>query len=210
MFTGIIKGKGVVKKVFREPGLTKLVIGVAPTFLIDLQIGASVAIDGICLTVVDFDDSKIWFDVITETLKRTTLKSVQVDQHVHIERSARFGDEIGGHVLSGHAYDTVVISSIQRTENNCVLTLQGYPDLTKYLFSKGYIALDGASLTLVDVDKKCGTFTVHLIPETLKITTFGSKKVGDYVNVELDSHTQTIVDTVLSQMSTQANQRVDG
>ncbi|MEI8364857.1 MAG: riboflavin synthase subunit alpha [Parachlamydiaceae bacterium] len=196
MFTGIICGIGRVANVIVLPGLTKLAVGVTPSLLVGLQKGASVAIDGICLTVVDFDDSKIWFDVIAETLQQTTLKSVEVGAHVNIERAARFGDEIGGHMLSGHISGTTPIISILRTENNCILTFQGSPQLTKYLFPKGYIALNGASLTLVDVNNSSGAFTVHLIPETLERSTFGTKKVGDVVNVEYDSQTQAIVDTI--------------
>jgi len=204
MFTGIVRGIGQITEVVTLPGLTKLAVALDTPLLSDLQKGASIAVDGVCLTVVDFDSSKVWFDVIDETLQRTTLKSVKLDQQFNIERSARFGDEIGGHIVSGHVFGTVAITSIERTENNCILTFRCPPEWTKYLFPKGFITLNGASLTLVDVDKKKGGVTVHLIPETLQRTTFGSKQVGDLINMELDTHTQTIVDTLenISKIST--------
>ena len=120
---------------------------------------------------------------------------MDVGQLVNVERSAKFGDEIGGHVLSEHIIGTAEIVKVHLLENNRVMTFETNPDWMKYFFPKGYIAVDGVSLTLVDVDHS-GTFTVHLIPETLRLTTLGFKKEGDLVNIELDSQTQTIVDTI--------------
>lgn len=161
-----------------------------------IQRGASVAVDGVCLTVVDFDEKNIWFDVIAETLNRTTLKILKNGQLVNLERSACFGDEIGGHILSGHIYGTAKIESIKANGLNCEMTLSCPEKWIKYFFQKGFIALNGTSLTLVDVDCAKGLFSVHLIPETLRRTTFRNKQEGDLVNVEIDSQTQIIVDTL--------------
>ena len=180
MFTGIIRQKGRV--VFVKKGAILLY---AVDFPHDgLRIGSSVAIDGVCQTVVLLDDA-VYFEAIGETLMRTTLGKLSVGDLVNIERSACVGDEIGGHPLSGHVMTTAVLSSI---ENN-VYTFS--IENTRYLFEKGFVAIDGMSLTVVDVLEK--SFTVHLIPETLKWFT---KKVGDLVNIEFDSMTVACVETV--------------
>jgi riboflavin synthase len=196
MFTGIVRGIGKIASIQSLPGLTQFSISIDPDLLKDLEVGASIAIDGTCLTVVSFTSDKVVFDAIQETLDKTNMKFLKVGDLVNVERAARFGDEIGGHVLSGHIYGTAMIQSIKRTDNNCAVSLKCPVEWTNYLFPKGYIALNGASLTLVDVDKENGSFSVHLIPETLKKTTFGTKKEQDFVNVELESQTQIIVDTI--------------
>ncbi len=196
MFTGIVRGIGKITEAHHIPGRMRLGVSMEKSLSANVETGASIAIDGVCLTVVSTDQNVVHFDVIQETLDRTTLRLLAPHHQVNIERSARLGDEIGGHLLSGHIYGTAKIFSIEKENNNCVVTLQCAPAWTKYLLPKGYIALNGASLTLVDVHKDTGLFTVHLIPETLQRTTFGTKKVGDIANVELDSQTQAIVDTI--------------
>ncbi|HEV8052949.1 MAG TPA: riboflavin synthase subunit alpha [Parachlamydiaceae bacterium] len=196
MFTGIIRGVGKIAKLNSKPGACQYQIAMDKNLLTDLQIGASIAIDGTCLTVVSFTKHEATFDAINETLQKTNMKFLKEGDLVNIERAARFGDEIGGHILSGHIFCTAVIDSIERTENNCVIWLKCPLEWIKYLFPKGYIALNGASLTLVDVDKQSGLFSVHLIPETLEKTTFGMKKAKDAINVEIDTQTQAIVDTI--------------
>ena len=166
-----------------------------PDLLQGLRVGASVSIDGVCQTVVKVEGVHVWFDAIQETLNRTTLKSLETGRWVNVERAARWGDEIGGHLLSGHVHATAQIVRKDLTAHHCVMALQCDSKWMKYFFSKGFIALDGASLTLVDVSP-LGEFTVHLIPETLNRTTLGKKNVGDWVNVEVDAQTQAIVETV--------------
>lgn len=195
MFTGIVKGLFKVEKLEKKANMASIGVAFNPELLQGLQTGASVAVDGVCLTVTRIDGHRVWFDAIQETLDKTTLKSIKEGQLVNIERAARFGDEIGGHILSGHVFGTAQICSVKQFENNKVVTIKADPSWMKYFFPKGYIALDGVSLTLVDVDPK-GLFTVHLIPETLRLTRFGNKSEGDLVNVELDSQTQAIVDTI--------------
>ena len=196
MFTGIIKNYLPVVEIEKKSGLITFSLQVSDDFLVGLKTGASVANDGVCLTVTKIDGDRIWFDVMEETLRLTTLGSLKVGDKVNVERSATFGDEIGGHIVSGHVTGMVEIVSVEKSENNVGMTFKVKPELMAYIFSKGFTALDGASLTVVDADKVAGTFKVWFIPETLKLTRFGVKGIGDKVNLEIDSRTQAIVETV--------------
>lgn len=195
MFTGIVQG--IAKIVEIKPALqfTTIAIDFDPLLIRNLQIGASVAINGVCLTATSIQNEIVTFDLISETLSKTNLRHLNQGDSVNMERAARFGDEIGGHILSGHVMDYVTLLTINRTIDLCVLTFQTSAKVSKYLFPKGYVALNGVSLTLVKVDSK-GIFSVHLIPETLRKTTFGSIKEGDLVNIEVDAQTQATVDTL--------------
>jgi riboflavin synthase len=159
-----------------------------------------VAIAGVCLTVISIDDSRLGFDVMGETLDKTSLSSLRVGDKVNGERSAKMGDEIGGHVMSGHIVGMAKISAIDAPTNNHVVTLACDPRWMPYILPKGFIGLDGCSLTIVDVGPDW--FTVHLIPETLARTTFGQKRVGDTVNLEIDAMTRATVDTVKRYLKT--------
>lgn len=197
MFTGIVKAIAKVTHVKKLVGMMQISLFLFDELIKNLEIGASVSINGVCLTVVKIENNLVFFDIIDETLKLTNLKHLKSNKKVNVERAACFGDEISGHILSGHIFGTCQIIEIVKSENNCAIHLK-YEDLNliKYLFKKGYIALDGVSLTLVSVDKENKSFTVHLIPETLRATTFLDKEVGDEINVEIDYQTQVIVDTV--------------
>ena len=192
MFTGIVQGVGTVVEVIEKQTIHTLRIEIPDTK--DLAIGASVSIDGVCLTAVKIQGSVVDFDVIPETLHRTTLAHLSSDGKVNVERSLKFGDEIGGHLLSGHIMGMGIIHS--KTENGEGVDFQiSIPvELRKYILEKGYIAIDGISLTIGLIQD--GHFALHIIPETLRLTTLGSKNIGDAVNLEIDSTTQTIVTTV--------------
>ncbi|MEC8353487.1 MAG: riboflavin synthase subunit alpha, partial [Candidatus Thermoplasmatota archaeon] len=136
----------------------------------------------------------IQFDIINETLERTNLGDLIVGDFVNIERSLKFGDEVGGHILSGHIFGTGIISSKTKTGDQMSLSILAPPVMRKYLTEKGYIAIDGISLTVGKVDS--GLFDLHIIPETMRLTTLESKNVGDVVNIEIDSNTQLIVETI--------------
>lgn len=192
MFTGIVRGIGLIVQTEIKNSILRYAVLFPSELLSGLTRGASVSVDGICQTVVMIDQDQIWFEAIGETLERTTLKEMSKGKSVNLERAAHFGDEIGGHLLSGHIFGTASIISIDHN----IYSLLGSAEWMKYLFSKGYIAIDGISLTLVDVDTINKKFTVHLIPETLAHTTLGQKKPGDFVNIEIDSLTQAAVDTV--------------
>lgn len=194
MYTGIIQKSFEIVGVNKKEGLSTLEI-LFESLLDDIQIGASVAIDGTCLTVAKINGNIISFDVMQETLNKTTLGNLKVGDFVNIERSAKQGSEIGGHIMSGHIDGTAEIVDITKTANNYVIKFQCPLEWMKYILSKGFIGINGASLTIVDA-KPEGTFEVHLIPETLRTTTFGQKKIGDRVNIELHNETKAIVDTV--------------
>ena len=161
-----------------------------------LQRGASIAINGTCLTATEFDSDAGWvrFDVIDETLHKTNLGTLNAGSWVNFERSLKFGDEIGGHLVSGHVQATARIADIIRTPDNCAMQLEFPPELAPYIQPKGFIAVDGASLTVGAVDGN--RFWLHLIPETLEVTTLGLRQPGDALNLELDAQTVTIVQTV--------------
>jgi len=161
MFTGIVRQICPIVEVIKTSGFTRYSVDLGSKMVIGLEKGASVAIDGVCQTVVRIEGTCVWFDAIEETLTRTTLNDLQPGQVVNSERAARIGDEIGGHLLSGHIYGRAKLEHIERSDNNCVLTFRCPPSWTKYILPKGFIALNGASLTLVDVDPKEGRFTVH-------------------------------------------------
>jgi riboflavin synthase len=193
MFTGIVQGKGVVSDLYHRPGLVTLTVQMEE-LAHELRTGASVSVSGVCLTATSVHDGFVAFDVMQETLDRTTLGALSVGDEVNIERSAKFGDEIGGHIVSGHVSGTANIIEIEKPENNWILKLETSPEIMEAIFPKGFVAIDGASLTVVDV--RDHTFTIHLIPETLARTTFEKKGPGDLVNVELDPHAVAIVQTV--------------
>jgi riboflavin synthase len=173
----------------------RIAIDLGPKSVKDLSLGASVAVDGVCLTVSAIQGHTAYFDVIPESLSRTSLGKLQVGDLVNIERSLCLGAEIGGHLLSGHIMGQASIAQIEHRDASYIMHLSVPQDWMAWIFPKGYIALDGASLTVVDVYPE-GRFTVHLIPETLRLTGLGDKREGDAVNIEIDSQTQVIVATV--------------
>jgi riboflavin synthase len=195
MYTGIVQRVFDIVAVDKKIGLNTLTIVFDEALLKNLTIGASIAVDGVCLTITTINHNRISFDVMQETLNKTTLGLLSVGDKVNIERSAKQGDEIGGHILSGHVEGRAEIVQITESENNYVLEFACPADWMKYILPKGFIAINGASLTLVDT-MPTGGFTVHLIPETLRATTFKQKRLGDCVNIEIDNQTKVIVSTV--------------
>ncbi len=196
MYTGIVTGTFPVVSLVRKPGLATLVVELDARHVEGLQTGASVSLEGVCMTVTKIDGLRASFDAAAETLSRTTLGLVKEGARLNVERSARSGAEIGGHPISGHIDAMATIVSLERPENNCVITFEIPQAYNRYVFNKGFIALNGCSLTVCDLDRKTGRFRVFLIPETLRLTTFGTAKVGDRVNFEIDRQTQVIVDTI--------------
>ena len=192
MFTGIVQGKGEIVSIESGNEITTLQIRVPSTE--ELQIGASVSIDGVCLTATAFTDEIVSFDVIPETLEKTTLGQLEQGHYVNVERSLRYGDEVGGHLLSGHIIGRGLVSKSEQVGDGAQYSIIAPPDVRKYIVSKGYVGIDGISLTIGDVSED--HFDLHLIPETLRLTTIGEKQVGDAVNLEIDSTTMMIVETV--------------
>ncbi|PKF49570.1 riboflavin synthase subunit alpha [Enterovibrio nigricans] len=156
--------------------------------------GASVAHNGCCLTVTKVDGNTIWFDLMHATLNLTNLGLLVVGDKINLERAAKFGDEIGGHAMSGHIMCVARVVDVIDSENNRQVWIEAPEKIAKYLFDKGYVGIDGISLTIGEV--RNNRFCVNLIPETLQRTNMGWREVGDEVNIEVDPQTQAVVDTV--------------
>jgi riboflavin synthase len=197
MFTGIVQGVAQVASITDRPGLRSLRLAFPPGFATGLEVGASVSCDGVCLTVTALHGSDAAdFDVMQQSLALTTLGALGVGSRLNVERAARDGAEIGGHPLSGHVDVTGTLADIRQPENNHVLRIALPQRWMRYVFAKGYIAINGASLTVAEADRQQGWFEVWLIPETLRATTFGDKQRGDTLNIEIERSTQVFVDTV--------------
>jgi len=195
MFTGIVQGTAKVVSIDEKPNFRTHVVELPETMLDGIETGASIAHNGCCLTVTEINGSHISFDLMKETLRITNLGELEVGDIVNVERAAKFSDEIGGHLMSGHIMSTAEIVKILASENNRQIwfKLQD-PTLMKYILYKGFIGIDGISLTVGEVTAT--RFCVHLIPETLQRTTLSGKKLGQRVNIEIDPQTQAVVDTV--------------
>jgi riboflavin synthase len=197
MFTGIVQAVATVSALTDRPGLRSFTLAFPRGFCDELEIGASVSVDGVCLTVTELvGEDAANFDVMQQSLALTTLDSLQVGSRINVERAARDGAEIGGHPLSGHVDFQATLATVRQPENNHVLRIAVPPAFVRYVFPKGYIAINGASLTVSDANKAEGWFEVWLIPETLRMTTFGEKAAGASLNIEIERSTQVMVDTV--------------
>ena len=194
MFTGIVQGTAEVVRIIEKTEFRIHRIRLPETALPGLEPGASVAHNGCCLTVTHIEGDLVDFDLMQETLKVTNLGTLTVGDRVNYERAARFGDEIGGHAMSGHILCTADVVAVESSPNNHRSEVRLPPAWHKYLFTKGYIGIDGISLTIGEVVEN--EFDVNLIPETLQRTNLGSRKIGDRVNIEIDPQTQAIVDTI--------------
>lgn len=201
MFTGIVQGMAEVVEIEKREKFQTHWLRLNPEMLKGLVIGASVAHNGCCLTATSIDADRVSFDLMQETLKITNLGLLSEGDRINIERAARFGDEIGGHAMSGHIMAMAPITEIIREPNNCRIWFELPETLTPYLFIKGYIGIDGISLTIAEVDGN--RFCVNLIPETLNRTNLGIRRTGEPVNIEIDPQTQAIVDTVVRVLANQ-------
>jgi len=197
MFTGIVQGVSTITSINDAEGLRTFTLRLPQDLSDELRIGASVSVDGVCLTVTSIlPPTSVKFDVVLQSLSVTTLGTYRVGSTVNTERAAKDGAEIGGHPLSGHIDFSAQIESVRTSQNNHVLRVQVPPDFRKYIFPKGYIAINGASLTISEVDRSAGWFEVWLIPETRRMTVFEQKQAGDWLNIEIERGTQVVVDTV--------------
>tara|TARA_B100000029_G_scaffold480732_1_gene529039 strand:- start:254 stop:880 length:627 start_codon:yes stop_codon:yes gene_type:complete len=195
MFTGIIQALCPVIKVSDSAGIRSLRVDLNELAQ-GLELGASVAINGVCLTVTEIDQNFVDFEIIEETLSLTNLGSLTCGSLVNTERSLSYGQEVGGHVVSGHITEAVEIIRIDEKPQNKLIALKVRKELAKYLFDKGFVAIDGASLTVFHVDREASIVEIALIPETIRRTTIGFRVVGEFVNLELDSQTVVTVDSV--------------
>lgn len=183
MFTGIIERLGKVENITKKNN--SMVIAVNLVDLVhDVKEGDSIAVNGICLTVTTINNAIVTFDVLNETLKRTSLKNIKTTDNVNIERSLKVGDRMGGHFVTGHIDGTGTISKKMKQPGQTTVWVRIGKELSDMMIVKGSVAVDGISLTLVDVQDFA--FSVALIPYTLSETTLGFKDIGDEVNLEVD------------------------
>ena len=183
MFTGIIEVLGTIDQIRPEPPGVRLVVR-SPDIAADSTIGASVAVNGCCLTVVDLDNETVSFDAGSETLSRTNLGALTRGSEVNLERSLQIGDRLGGHFVTGHIDAVGTLHERHDEKDWSTFWFRVPPHLVRQMASKGSIAVGGISLTLVDVESD--RFSVALIPHTLKVTTLGRLKPGEQVNLETD------------------------
>ena len=196
MYTGIVQACVPIKYVDKQDGLYQFSVELPESLLTGLELGASVAVNGVCFTVTKIDDALVHFDAIRETLELSNIKQIALGTSVNIERSAMADAEVGGHILSGHIVGTAPVIAVESTTNNRRVTFKAEAGWLKFVFEKGFLAINGASLTVAAVDRENSQFSVNLIPETLERTNFAFLKVDDTVNIEVESQTQVIVETV--------------
>ena len=198
MYTGIVLGTETILNIEPKDGFNTIHVSNAKGFMDDAFIGASVAVDGTCLTVTGISDDKsyVLFDVGQVSLNLTTLGQLKLQDRVNIERSFKMGMENGGHNLYGHIEATAQIINIIDFGQTRQFDLQIPAHCMKYFFLKGFIGLHGCSLTINRVDLTQQQISVNLIPETLRLTNFGQMKIGDQLNFEIDQTTRTLVDTL--------------
>lgn len=183
MFTGIVEETGTVRSI-KKGGCSAVVTVGALAVLDDLKQGDSIAVDGVCLTVVSLSEGSFSVDVMHETVERSNLWKLNVGSTVNLERAMPLNGRFGGHIVAGHIDGSGVIHSVRKDENAIWFTVRTSPNILRYVIEKGSIAIDGISLTVAGVSER--EFSVSMIPHTAQHTTFGSKRVGDTVNLEND------------------------
>ncbi len=202
MFTGLVASTCSVVAVDASTSVRKLRIALK-ALAARLDTGASVAINGVCLTVTAIEDGIVSFDVVSATDSVTNLGSLSAGSRVNVERSLQVGDEIGGHLMSGHVCTTATVVDVEMGDNRGI-EFEVSQDWSRYMIAKGFIALNGVSLTLAWFDDETRRGRVNLIPETLQRTNLGEVEVGAQLNVEIDSQTLATVDTVERYMDTRS------
>lgn len=183
MFTGIVEATCRIKSAAAAAGGLRLSVDLSPVEG-SLEVGESISVNGVCLTISGIDKRLATFDAVEETVSRTNLRELKAGDSVNVERALRMGDRLGGHFVSGHVDGAGVLKSAKKLPASTVLTVECEPGLTDQMIEKGSVALEGASLTLTEVGR--GRFSVAIIPHTLEVTTLGTKKPGSRLNIEAD------------------------
>ncbi|AJQ27441.1 riboflavin synthase [Pelosinus fermentans] len=183
MFTGLVEELGKVKAIARGVKSVRLTV-TANKVLQDVKLGDSIAVNGTCLTVVEYDAYYFTADVMPETVDSTALASLQIGSKVNLERTLSIGDRFGGHIVSGHIDGIGIIRAKDNNDNAVIVKIEAGSEVMRYIVKKGSIAIDGISLTIVDYGQDW--FIVSLIPHSASATTLGFKKTGDVVNLEVD------------------------
>ena len=201
MFSCIVSHKSKVLKVESFSDFVRIHVSTPKNFNKGLKKGASVSVNGVCLTSKDNGSKNLKFDVIEETLLKTNLKHILKGDIVNLERSIKASSEIGGHLMSGHIHFTGEVKKIFEKENTKDMKISISKEYSDYILEKGYIGINGCSLTIGKIFKN--QFNIHLIPETLKVTNLEKLEEKDLVNIEIDQSTIAIVDTVKKTLATQ-------
>tara|TARA_E500000081_G_scaffold55724_1_gene58558 strand:- start:1687 stop:2295 length:609 start_codon:yes stop_codon:yes gene_type:complete len=193
MFSGIVQEKGSIANLQKQNEVLSIEISCSENFVKDISVGDSVSVDGVCLTVTSKSSNSINFDAVNETLNRTIINNYIVGTKINLESSLKFGGSIGGHLMSGHIHQTAIIKEVLIIGDTKDLVIEVDAEWSKYLFEKGYVGLNGCSITIGQINDR--RFKVHIIPETLRSTNLDDLVFGDQVNLELDQNTITITDT---------------
>ena len=193
MFSGIVQTVGKIESIKAKNNIKTIRIETHGDYLKDIAIGQSVSVDGVCLSLVKKNNEYCEFEAVEETINRTTLGSYNQGTKVNLEKSLKFGDTVGGHFVSGHIHTRGRIVEVELVGESKNILVEIEEKWIKYLTEKGYISVNGASITIGKVSKN--TFYIHLIPETLKTTNLDELVYDSYVNLEFDQTTIAIVDT---------------
>ena len=193
MFSGIVQEKAIINTLVEGNEHLTITIDCSKNFTKEQKIGDSVSVDGVCLTVTKKTKDSLTFDAVKETLNRTIIKNYVEGSCVNIESSLSYGGSVGGHLMSGHIHLKGQVKEVLIIGDSKDIVVDTSPEWSKYLFEKGYIGINGCSITIGKVNDT--RFQVHLIPETLKTTNLDSLVFGNEINLELDQSTIAIVDT---------------
>ncbi|MDY7222128.1 riboflavin synthase [Halalkalibacterium halodurans] len=183
MFTGIIEDVGIIDAI-QQTGEAIVMTITSKKIVSDVQLGDSIAVNGVCLTVTSFTDTQFTVDLMPETVRATSLRLLSKGSRVNLERAMVANGRFGGHIVSGHVDGIGTIRKKERKDNAVYYTIEVSSSLRRYMIHKGSVAVDGTSLTIFDVSDK--TFTISIIPHTMEETIIGLKKAGDIVNIECD------------------------
>jgi riboflavin synthase len=196
MFTGLVQALGIVLVAADTPNGRRLTVSLSELVEAPIEPGDSICVSGVCLTVVKTANGNVHFDVITETLNRTTLGKKIVQDRVNLELSLKPNSFVGGHFVQGHIDATARVLAIKQDPLDCRITFQlddSHKDAIAYIVPKGSVAVDGVAMTIAETDPATASFTLALIPTTLEKTTLSGLKIGDSVNVETDILARTVV-----------------
>lgn len=196
MYTGIVQATAPIERMETHPGRVQLTLRFPDVLLAELKIGASVSVEGVCLTVTRIDGALVSFDAVEATLAATNLGDRRAGDDVNIERSAKPGDEVGGHAMAGHVFGTATVVDLDIGAATATLRFRAPAAAARYIFPMGFLGVNGASLTVAAVEEDGETFRINLIPETLRQTTFRRYRPGDRLNLEIDHQTRIMVDTI--------------
>lgn len=194
MYTGIVRAVVPVTRITQNAGFRSFELDFPPEQTTHLDIGASVSVEGVCLSVTAVNGTRVSFDAMDATLGRTNLGALSEGETVNIERSAKMTDENGGHVVSGHVSCAAELVEIHTDDDGALIRFRVAPEWGKYIFPRGFLAVNGCSLTVAEAEGDL--FTIYLIPETLRQTSFRRYVAGDRVNIEVEHQTMVTVDVI--------------